>query len=92
MSRGLGKVQREILDIIEKQDLGDGEWMSIDSVLIQMEAVKSYPHSKAQTIWRALRRLEKLGYTKTRKFRSDFRFKYIRLMDKRLVLPGVGED
>jgi len=89
MSRGLGKVQREILDIIEKSDLDDGVWMPIDSILIQMDAIKPYPHSKAQSIWRALRRLEKLGYTKTRKFKSDFRFRYTRLTDKRLVL---GED
>ena len=102
MSRGLGKVQREILDIIEKQDLDDGVWLSIDSILIQMDAVKPYPHSKAQSIWRALRRLEKLGYIKTRKFlpsafpedrraESDFRFKYVRLGDKRLVVGAVGE-
>ena len=101
MSRGLGKVQREILDIIEKLDLDDGVWMPIESILIQMDAVKSYPHSKAQSIWRALRRLEKLGYTKTRKFTalalpedrradSDLRFKYVRLGDKRLVLSGGG--
>ncbi len=102
MSRGLGKVQKEILDIIEKRDLGDDVWMPIAFILIQMGAVKPYPHSKAQSIWRALRRLEKLGYIKTRRLsplllpedrraEADSRFKYVRLGDKRLVLVEDGE-
>jgi len=90
MSRGLGKVQKEILDIIEKRDLDDGVWMPIESILIQMDAIKPYPHSKAQSIWRALRRLEKLEYIKTMKFKSDLRFRYTRLVDKRLVVGGGG--
>lgn len=96
MSRGLGKVQKTILNIIKKQDLGNDEWLSIGSIHTHMDADKLYPHSKAQSIWRAIRRLETLGYVKVTKFNlldyppdrrreSDFRCKHIRLGDKRLV-------
>lgn len=100
MSRGLGKVQRDILHIIEQQNLEDDVWMPVCNILIKMEAVTVYPQSKAQSIWRAIRRLEKLDYVKTARILSivnysslpqeerrdiDLRYKCVRLGDKRLV-------
>lgn len=99
MSRGLGAVQREILEIIAEEDLGKEEYLPINVVLSKMKASPLYPQSKAQTIWRAIRRLEQLGHIEAKKIidlnsflllslkekrKMGFRIKHIRLA-KRLV-------
>ena len=76
MSRGLGRIQKIILENLEEKK---GDWIDVSSIIYQIvngidcfkggcrndEIIKP-TESEKQSVWRAVRRLEKLGYIESR--------------------------
>lgn len=77
MSRGLGRIQKLILEILEKEKNYRGHgWYNVGLLTYQviygidywdLDRMDGNPtESEKQSVWRAVRRLEKLGYIESR--------------------------